>query len=115
MKNDDVKEKFGMDKLLAMSNDDYSMNMCPLPFNSMYIKSSGKVILCCKTAGENIIVADLIENNLDLKKAWFSEIYIKYRKALKVGNIGAIECANCDVMKKKNVQYVFRNGRLVPW
>ena len=79
--------------------------MCPIIFNTMYINSDAKVKLCCTTYQNSLYIADL-KKELDLKAAWESPIYKKYRKAFLDNDVSNTLCEDC-ILRTQGVSRMF--------
>lgn len=76
------------------SSKENEKHLCPIPFNTMYIDSSGKVFMCCEIYDKPMRVADLKEN-MDLKAAWYSPELQKYRQAFIEDDTTKLVCEKC--------------------
>lgn len=92
-----LKDEFEMIDDSGEIDFDY---VCPVLFDTMYISSEGKVIPCCSAYDTGVEFADLYEN-FDLKKAWYSENYDKYRKIFVDGaSDNETICKTCTLRHK---------------
>ena len=95
----ELSERLSLDEYEEKDRvENYNLS-CPIPFNTMYITSAGKVKLCCNTYKTDIETYDLT-NDLNLEAAWKSRVYQKYRKAFIEKNIKGTVCENCRQVKQ---------------
>jgi len=94
----EVKEKYEI-----INDDDLIINpdfKCAMLFNTMYINAYGKTMPCCEAYDDEIFFYDL-KKNPDLKKAWESEEYKRYRKIFVDGESDAgTLCEHCILRVK---------------
>ena len=63
--------------------------VCPVLFDTMYINALGQAVPCCNAY------------DFDLKEAWYSEGYLKYRKVfLEHQSYEDTICESCYMVKK---------------
>ncbi len=74
---------------------------CVLPYKQLVIRPDGKVSLCCNDSYGRYTLADL--SKVTLQEAWYSEKYIKLRKAIRKGRKNIALCRYCDTTPKPNV------------
>lgn len=101
----EVKEKYEV-----IEDDDAIVNpdfICPLLFKTMYINAYGRVMPCCYSYDENVYFADL-KVNPNLKDAWESEGYNRYRRIFTEGESdkGTI-CETCLLRKKTVKRFMY--------
>ena len=73
--------------------------VCPVLYDTMYINALGQVVPCCNAYDYNLSFYDL-KHDLDLKKAWNSEGYLKYRKVfLEHSSYEGTICSSCYMVK----------------
>lgn len=84
----------------AKINPDY---VCPILFNTMYIGANMKVMPCCDAYDYDCFFYDL-KKNLDLREAWYSEGYRRYRDIfLRDADDKGTLCERC-MLRRKGVE-----------
>ncbi len=74
--------------------------ICSYPFNSMYIDALGRVKPCCNNLDDNVGIWDLTKE-CDLRKAWNSELMIRYRRIFIEGaSVKGTACEKCHLRFK---------------
>ena len=80
--------------------------VCPVLFDTMYVNALGRAVPCCAAYDEDVFFADL-KLDADMKKAWESEGYRKYRSIfLEQTSDEDTICENC-ILRKKGVGRLF--------
>lgn len=87
----------------VINDDELEINenaVCPVLFDTMYINALGQVAPCCNAYDYDLSFYD-VKQDLDLKKAWYSEGYLKYREVfLKHKSYEGTICGSCYMVKK---------------
>lgn len=72
-------------------------NLCPWPFERLYISSDMRITPCCMVANPDVY--QIGENAFDIKSTWHGEPYRKFRQQHLEGNLPAI-CRSCYLSKE---------------
>ena len=81
--------------------------VCPLLFNTMYINAFGRVVPCCDAYDNGTYFADLNKNS-DLRAAWNSNGYKRFRKIFleDASDEGTI-CETCMLRRKTVTRFTY--------
>lgn len=94
---------------MVIDDDDAVLNpdfVCPVHFNTMIINALGRVVLCCNSYDKNIYFADL-KVNPNLKDAWESEGYNRYRRIFTEGEADARTICKTFLRKKTVKRFMY--------
>ncbi len=74
--------------------------VCPVLFDTMYINALGQAVPCCNAYDYGLNFYD-VTKDFDLREAWYSEGYLKYRKVfLEHQSYEDTICESCYMVKK---------------
>lgn len=86
----------------VINDDELDTNedaICPVLFDTMYINALGQVAPCCNAYDYDLSFYDL-KQDLDLKKAWYSDGYLSYREVfLEHKSYEGTICGSCYMVK----------------
>lgn len=92
-----IREYQVIDDALTEMKSDF---VCPLLFDTMYINANLEVVPCCEAYDADCVFYDL-KQDFDLKNAWNSEGYNRYRKLyLNHEDLAGTICEKCTLRMK---------------